>query len=124
MGTNAFDLPGRNHRFYFYATGPGGGSTVVEAMTLNKAFTLEDVRITLSVSMPSVVACACRLSSILGSAYNVTFFSQAMLGLSNYFWQPSQTLYCLSGDQVIFSMVVSTAQVWGIYVSGWAVVEP
>jgi hypothetical protein len=54
----------------------------------------------------------------------VTFFSQAMLGLSNYFWQPSQTLYLLSGDRVIFSVIVSTANVWGIYASGWAVVEP
>jgi hypothetical protein len=93
-------------------------------MALNKAFTLEDVRIVLSTSMASVVACVCRLSSILGAAYNVTFFSQAMLGLSNYFWQPSQTLYLLSGDRVIFSVIVSTANVWGIYASGWAVVEP
>lgn len=119
-----YELPGRRHQFFFYATGPGGGSTVVEAVDIGHGFTLEDVRIILSVAHASAIQAACRLSSILGSAYNVTFFSQAMVGLSNYFWQPSQTLYCLSGDQIIISMIVSDANVWGLYVSGWAVVEP
>ncbi len=122
--TISYELPGRQHQFFFYATGPGGGSTVVEAVDIGHGFTLEDVRIILSVVHASAIQAACRLSSILGSAYNVTFFSQAMVGLSNYFWQPSQTLYCLSGDQIIISMIVSDANVWGLYVSGWAVVEP
>ncbi len=117
-------LPGRQHRFYFYETGPGV-SDVVQSINPGRDFTLEDVRIALSISHASVADVACRLSSVLGSAYNVTFFSYAIQGYSNYFWQPSQTLYCLSGDQIIISLpILSAANVWGFYVSGWAVVEP
>lgn len=122
--TISYELPGRKHQFYFYATGPGGNSTVVEAVTPPREFALEDVRIVMGTSHVSIVDVACRLSSILDSGYNVTFFSQAMLGLSNYFWQPSQPLYCLSGDQIILSLIVSAANLWGFYVSGWAVMEP
>jgi hypothetical protein len=117
--------PGRKGRFYFYATGPGGASTVVETMTLASGvdFTIDDVRIMLSDSHVSAIQAALRLSSILGTAYNVTLFSQAMVGISNYFWQPSQTLYCNAGDQAILTMIVSAANTWGIYISGWSVVD-
>ncbi len=118
-----YSIPGREHRFFFYETGPGGNSTVNVFLDPSCVFELNEVRFLLSTSHASAVAAICKLSCTQGSAYNATFFSQAMVGLSNYFWQPSQTLRLQEGDQVVFEMIVSATNVWGVYASGWAVKE-
>lgn len=125
MGTMAERPPQVKHDFYFYGTGPGGGSTVIESLSPARMFELYDVRVALSTSHASAVQAALRLSSILGAAYNTTLFSFPIQGLSNYFWQPSVRLFMLSGDEVVLSLIVSAANVWSVYMAGsvWSVVE-
>jgi hypothetical protein len=115
--------PGRAWNFTFFEQGPGGDAGMVVQMTPNYDFGIQDVRITLGTSHPSEVQCTCRLSSVLGSEHNITFFSQAMFGLSGFLWQPSCPLYLLSGDTVIFSMPMGDAITWGVVADGWAICE-
>jgi hypothetical protein len=117
-----YKLPAQNYRFFYYTNGPGN-SQIVAALNPGCDFKLETVEIVLSTSMASNEPIVCKVSSILDSHYNATLFSYSIQAQSNYFWQPSQPLHLMSGDQVIFSITVSAAGKWGIIATGWAVKE-
>jgi hypothetical protein len=105
----------------FYSSGGVDGS-FVESLAPGKMFRLEEVRLHLSVVHASVEDFAIRISSSFGSAYNQVLISQAMNGVANYLWQPTNPMIFNSDDQLVFSLFIKSAtNIYGLNVKGWGV---
>lgn len=111
----------RHNDFMFYHTegGINPGITMDQGIDPGNDFYLTGVYLHLSVVHASVEDFVCTLSSVLGSAYNVTLFSNAMNGVKDYTWEPSNPMLFLSGDVLWFSMVMSASNYYGLKVTGW-----
>lgn len=105
--------------FQFY----GSGTTLLdESINPGATFKLEEIRLKLSSLHPSVVYFRMWLSSIWGSAFNITLVSQLASTITDFYHQPSAVPYKFAyGDTLNFSMPNSDGLTWGLVVSGWAV---
>jgi hypothetical protein len=108
--------------FSFFASG-GTNGAVSESLNPDGAqFRMTEVRLHFSVAFAAVEDFIVRLSSAHGSAHNITLISQALSGLTDYLWQYSQGLHCLSDDQLVMGWSqASGANIGGLNVQGWAV---
>ena len=95
----------------------GGGSGEIEG------FILKSIRIHCSVAFASVEDFIVKLSDgIQGSSFNQTFISQAMNGITDYEYYPTDSMRFISGDELGFVMsLVSGTNIIGLNVQGWAV---
>jgi len=112
--------PVSRHKFFsFYTTGT---ASLSESLSIsNVPFQLYEVRLHLSSAHASIVDFNALISCASVSVYNVRLFSQAMLGIQDFVWQPSGTLFFRENDTLNFSMLMSAANVFGLMVQGWAV---
>ncbi len=111
--------------FTFYATG-GANGVITESIDMSKTFKLMELRVHCSAVFASVEDLTMRLSSPLGSQYNLKLVSQAMNGVQDYLYicdNPAGHLFA-SDDQIIVSLsLVSAENTIGIKVIGWSVQE-
>jgi len=108
------------HEYYVSTTGAVNLS-LDESLNPEKAFELDAVRLHLSVATASVVDFRIYLSSILGSAHNLVLLSLAMSGVADVYWGYDRTFRMNYGDQLVFSLVLSTGIVVGLHISGWSI---
>ncbi|RJX19019.1 MAG: hypothetical protein C4575_09595 [Desulforudis sp.] len=113
---------GRYEFFQFFAE--GSAAAMDESLAPGCAFELADIRLHLSVLHASAEYFRAYVSAVQGSAYNGGFISQLMSTVSDLYWSPSAPMLFQRGDQVRFTMNLSSANVWGLTVSGWSVAEP
>ena len=106
---------------YFTETGTDG--TVAESLDPHgKQFKLAEVRLHFSIAFASTEDFTIKVSSIKGSAYNITLVSQALLGVKDFLYQLNNPFLLLSDDQVVFGWSqVSATNVGGLDVLGWGV---
>ena len=110
----------RWHDLSFFAT-VGADGAISESVAPGKVFKIHEVRVHTSIAIASVGDLVLRLSAAQGSAYNMTFLSQAMLGLKDVWYLFSNPLIFLSDDQFVITMSMkSAANVMGINVCGWS----
>jgi len=115
-------LPRHNNRWFgFFAD--GSAATMAENLDIEVPFEIADIRLHLSVSHASAVYFRAVLSSVKGSAHNLVFVSQIMNTQTDYVWRPSTPMRFVYGDDILLQMSLSSANVWGISVTGWTVVE-
>lgn len=90
-----------------------------------RPFKITEIRLHLSVAMGSDKYFQVILSSVKGSAYNVTLISLNYKTSTDHIWyfsDISAPLVFLSGDTVnVLTSQLSTANVHGLQVNGWAV---
>jgi hypothetical protein len=116
-----FQLPERWTHFSFFKT-QKAASNVESLDPDGQFFKLAEVRLHFSSTFGSTQDFTIRLSSIKGSEYNLLLLSQALSGLRDLLWQPSQALLLLSDDQIVFSWTqVSDVNTLGLNVLGWGV---
>lgn len=113
---------------YFYTDGSavGGaatGSTLSENFAPSFPFELEKIRLRLSGAHASVVDFMAYVSHHLGDHFNQNLISQAMFGVKDVMYQPDPTLKLHESDVVHFSMRYSAANIYGLEVSGWAIMN-
>lgn len=121
MGTIAYKPTTHWNEFNFYASG-GVDGAFKESLSLGKAFKIGDVRLHLSIVHPSVEDFVIWVSSANGSAYNLILISQAISGIKDYMWIPTNPIIFDSDDQLVFSLfIVSASNTYGLDVRGWAV---
>lgn len=118
MAFSELTQPVSRMQYFIYYT--DGNSDMDEDLAPEKAFELDSVKLHLSVANASVVDFIMTLSSILGSAHDCTYLSQAMEGLTNVFWLVERPMIFLYGDTINFglSMVTGTNH-WGLQIQGW-----
>jgi len=104
--------------FSFYATGNGAMS---ESFAPGEVFVLNEVRLTLSVAFASVRDFIITLSASPSAIYNHKFVSQAMNTVRDFLYVPSASFVFASNEVLNFSMFQSSAIVWGLQITGWAV---
>jgi hypothetical protein len=105
--------------FNYYTT---GNEPLIENIEFSYPFELNEFRLHLSVSMASIEYFIVRLSSILGSAYDVKILSYSMYAHKDLIYQMDCTYKFLYGD--ILSVQLSFASgtnTYGLAVLGWEV---
>lgn len=120
---------GKYSFFEYYNTGVTTAATSLDE-SLNPAtpFTLDTVRLHLSVAVVSTVDFRIYVSSVLGSAHNLVLLSHAMNGVQDIFWGPDREMVLNKGDQVVMSLILSdngagSGNVFGLNVTGWTIIE-
>jgi len=106
--------------FMFFAA-PGADGAITENVSIGKIWQLMEIRVHASTAIASAGDLVAQLSANLDSAYNLTFFSQALLNSTDYWFQLSQPMLFQSDDvlNVSFSMA-SAINTLGLTVVGWA----
>jgi hypothetical protein len=109
-----------DHFMFFVA--PGADGAISENVSPGKIWQLTEIRVHASTAIASAGDLVAQLSANLDSAYNLKFFSYAMLGSEDYWFQLSQPMLFQSDDvlNISFSMA-SGINIVGITVSGWSV---
>jgi len=125
MSLTAKKIPvGKYSFFEYYNTGTGAANlSLDESLNPGVPFTLDTVRLHLSVAVGSVVDFRIYLSSVLGSAHNLVLLSHAMNGVQDVFWGPDREMILNYGDQIVMSLILSSGNVSGLNVTGWTIVE-
>lgn len=120
--TETIEDPKRWWAFEFFAT-VGADGAVSESVAPGKPFQFVELRVHCSIAVPSAGDLVLRLSAAQGSAYNLVFFSKAMLGSTDYWFQLSQPMRFLSDDQIVLTFSqASAANVIGVTAVGWAAI--
>ena len=114
----------RQNYFQYFATGDEATNSIMaESLAPGYEFEIGKIRIHLSTAHASVVDFIVTTSHHLGSQYNETLVSQAMNGVQDVLFPPDRTLKYKYDDTLLFSMVMSAANTYGIEVSGWAITQ-
>lgn len=109
-----------------------GGGFVIQSYYMDESFTfshgafeITEMRLHLVSAHISTVDFVIQLSSGSDSHYNVTFWSQPMLGVKDFRWRPDveNGLLFLSNDALLFSMAMSFANLYGLTIHGWSVID-
>lgn len=106
-----------NENSFFYSS----NLSFQKSIFPGKRFKLVDVKMHFSVAVGSIVDLTVRVSSIKGSAYNVIIISQAMATVQDLFMHFSTPIPFLSDDHLVFSMILSAANVFGLQADVWSV---
>jgi len=114
----------RQKQFAFFATGTETNGEMTESLIPEYNFELEKIRLTLSAGHASVVDFTVTLSHHLDSTYNQNVLSQAMNGVKDVLLQFNPTIKLFEDDTLDFSLIISTANSYGIEVSGWSITVP
>ena len=125
MALTAKKIPvGKYSFFEYYNTGAGAAKgSLDESLNPANPFTLDTVRLHLSVAVGSVVDFRIYVSSVLGSAHNLVLLSHAMNGVQDIFWGPDREMVLNKGDHVVMSLILSSGNVFGLNVTGWTIIE-
>jgi len=115
--------------FSFFSTNDTGGAdgSIKEIITGGDAgetevFTITELRVHLSSVCLSVEDLIVSVKSIKGSEYDTVILSQAMSDLTDFWWQPSNSLMFISGDTLsVYMSLDSGSNAIGINVHGWAI---
>ena len=119
------------NNFMFFVSG-GADGIINENITGGdlgevEHFWIKEIRVHFSTAFASVEALVLKLSdAIIGSAFNQTFLSAAMLGATDYQWIPdtgdNKGLMFNSGDKLGLTLSMKSGiNTAGITVIGWAV---
>ena len=112
----------RQYYFRYFATASvADNSNMGIALAPDFDYELDLVRLHLSTAHVSVVDFIVTTSHASNSYYNETIISQAMNGVGDVEYRPDTTRKFSYQDGLVFSMLMSAANVYGIEVSGWAV---
>ena len=117
----AITTPSQWEEFSFFGNGGVDGG-IIESLVHDERFDFTEVRLHLSSIHASKEDFVVRLSSINGSRHNIVLLSQDMENIQDLVFQPDQSMNFLSGDQLVFSLVIgSGTNNWGLNVKGWSV---
>jgi hypothetical protein len=118
--TEKYTDPQRWTNFQFFATG-GDDGAITESIAPGKPWRLGEIRFHADSGVVSAIDLILVLSAAQGSVYNMTFFSYAIQGSTDYWFQLSQPMDFLSDDQMILYLsIVSAINVVGITAVGWS----
>lgn len=119
--TEKYTQPQRWDHFEFYFSGKINGWEE-QSLAPNIKFKINEIRLCFSTAFASVEDFVVRLSSLKGSVFNLIFVSQALNGVKDLLWQPSQELIFGSDDQIVFAgSMASNINEYGLSALGWAV---
>ncbi len=93
----------------------------IKSVSPGRVWRLEEVRLHFSVVFGSANYFTARLSATKGSAYNTVLISHAVLNSTDIFYHFSYPYLFMSDDVLVFSLLISVANVAGLEVHGWAV---
>lgn len=114
----------RQDQFQFFATGiVAANGEMTETFDPGFAFELEKIRLHLSVVHPSVEDFTATLHNHIDSVYNHTLLSYAINGSQDVLSQFTPTFKCHSGDTINLSLILSSGNVYGLEISGWAITQ-
>ena len=120
--TEKYLQPQRWSDFSFFYNGGALTETISESLAPGVPFKLHEVRVHMSTAFISACDFIVRLSSIQGSAHNMTFLSYRITGSTDVWWLFSNPLLFQSDDEVVFTLVNSGANMVGINVTGWGAI--
>lgn len=125
MFTEKF-LPVSKHKYFtFFATDGNPAAawddTMTEDFHPSWPFTLDKIRLHLSTAHASVVSFVVMLSHHIGSEYNETIISQAMVGVRDVLFQAEPNRLFHYDDCFNIAMAMSAANTYGLEISGWQI---
>jgi len=108
---------------FFYSTGSTAATASTLLMTFDPGFDfeLEKIRVHLTAAFPSTRDFMVQLAHRLSTAFNQNILSQAMNGVQDVVYEPTNTLKLAYGDVMSVSFMHSAAGFIGIEFSGWAI---
>jgi hypothetical protein len=111
--------PQRWHLFEFYQS-YGANGKISDSFCPGKVWTLQEIRVHLSVAFASAEYLIMKLSCGLGSAFNLKFYSTNLSGSTDVFIHYSDPLFFNSDDHLNFELsFVSATNVLGFQFIGW-----
>lgn len=121
--TKVANGPHRWEEFLFYQSYKANGS-ISDEIVPGKIWKLGEIRIHFSTAFASAESLTIRLSCILGSYYNVKFYSLNVSGSTDIFIHYSDPLRFLSDDRLVFTLsMASGVNGVGFQFIGWAVID-
>ena len=125
--TGGYIAPQRWWEFdFYYSEDPAtvGTDLLQQTLAIGKLAKLREIRLHCSVAFASAQYLVVRLSEAQhGSAHNVTLLSYAMNGVQDLFIHYSDPIFLRSDDNLVVELSTSAANVIGIQLIGWAVIE-
>lgn len=125
--TENYIAPQRWWDFDFYASADPatiGTDLFQETLDSGKLMKLREIRVHCSVAFASAQDLVVRLSEAQhGSAHNVKLLSFAMNGVQDLFIHYSDPIFLRSDDNLVVELSTSAANVIGLQLIGWAVLE-
>lgn len=122
MALTESNIPVSRHDYFiYYGSGGGAGTTLDEELAPETAFELDSIRLHLSVAHVSVEYLRIWVSSVFGSAHNLILLSLAISGVQDVLWVSNRTLVCQYGDKICASLCLSSANIYGIAMTGWSI---
>ncbi len=128
MAFTSLKLPvQRKQHFSFFASGELTNDTMQESLNPNSVnsdifdYELIDVRLHLSVVHASVVDFFTYVSHHIQSVYNLLLVSAPMLGAQNIHYIPENRLIFKASDTINFSLVMSSANSYGLVATIWSI---
>jgi hypothetical protein len=121
--TKVGDGPHRWEEFTFYNSYKADG-TISDGFGPAKIWKLTEMRIHFSTAFASAESMTIYLSSILGSLYNIKFYSLNVSGSTDIWWQMSSPLKFFSDDTLVLKLsMASGVNGIGFQFFGWSVVD-
>lgn len=121
--TKVTDGPHRWEEFLFYQSYKADG-TISDGFGPGKLWRLQEIRIHFSTEFASAESLTVRLSSILGSLYNLKFVSLLVSGSVDVWYYYSQGMRFMSGDTLAFTLsMASGVNGVGFQFIGWSVID-
>jgi len=119
MGATINTPYSRMRYFNYYTT---GNMPLIENISFDTPFELDEIRLHLSVAFASVDDFIVKLSSILGSAYDILLLSYSMNTHTDLLYQPNRSYKFIYGDILSIQLSFkSGVNYYGLNVLGWEV---
>jgi hypothetical protein len=118
---NSVTLDNERFRPEQYYAFYGVNGAIADSFNPGRVWKLQEIRAHLSVPFVSAEVLLVRVSSVLGSQYNVVLHSANLSNTQDLFLHYSEPLLFLSGDQLVFELsMVSGTNVIGLQFNTWA----
>ena len=101
-----------------------GTASLDESLTPGFDFILDRIKFNLSVVHVSDVSFTCRVINHVSAIYNYDLISADMVGIASVSAIIDPARYFFASDTLYFEMILSSANVYGLEVNGWAITSP